>query len=99
MNMDIPECQFEHYVFEMMPQENKVCFEISKSYVNVSTLTGKKQVRKAIVNSSGQIFEYFEEGNIAVTALTFIPKTKFEKGFRDEKKQKQLRIMFRKPIA
>ena len=42
MNMDIPECQFEHYVFEMMPQENKVWFEISKSFVNVSTLTGKK---------------------------------------------------------
>ena len=42
MNIDIPECQFEHYVFEMMPQENKFWFEILKSFVNVSTLTGKK---------------------------------------------------------
>ena len=100
MNMDIPECQFEHYVFEMMPQENKVWFEISKSFVNVSTLTGKKQVRKAIVNTSRQIFEYFEGGKHCCNSFNFhTKKLNSRKVFEMKKKQKQLRIMFRKPIA
>ena len=100
MNMDIPECQFEHYVFEMMPQENKVWFEIQKSFVNVSTLTGKKQVRKAIVNTSRQIFEYFEGGKHCCNSSDFhTKKLNSKKVFEMKKTQKQLRIMFRKPIA